>query len=127
MRRSGRSPSTTYTRSVTDDEVLEAGFPRRRCADLFGEAGRARVELVFRTRPSPSSAPPEDWALWFVDARASAGSVTVATTSTETASATTDTALVLVGMWTGGFHYVPLLGARGGLAGVRADPEDPDA
>jgi len=62
-------PLTTYTRRVTDDEVLDAGFPRGAVADLFGEAGRARVELVFRTRPNRNSEPPEDWALWFVDAQ----------------------------------------------------------
>ena len=46
-------PLTTYTRTVTDDEVLAAGFSREVVADLFGGAGRARVELVFRNEAGP--------------------------------------------------------------------------
>lgn len=61
-------PLTTYTRIVTDDELLDAGFPRWALADLFGEAGRARAELVFRNRTNRASEQ-EGWALWFVDAQ----------------------------------------------------------
>ena len=60
-------PLATYTRSVTDDEVLEAGFSREVVADLFGGAGRARVELVLRNKTWASEQ--EGWALRFVDAQ----------------------------------------------------------
>ena len=61
-------PLATYTRIVTDDEVLDAGFPRWALADLFGGAGQARVELVFRNRTNRVSEQ-EGWTLRFVDAQ----------------------------------------------------------
>ena len=99
-------PLTTYTRTVTDDEVLEAGFPRREVAALFEEAGRARVELVFRTRPDRSSGPPEGWALWFVDAQGERRIGDRGYYFYGDGERYDAAALVLVGIWTEGFHYV---------------------
>ena len=98
-------PPTTYTRIVTDDEVLEAGFPRREVADLFGEAGRARVELVLRTKPGRNSES-EGWALWFVDAQGERRIGDRGYYFYGDGERYDATALVLVGMWRGGFHYV---------------------
>ena len=58
-------PFATYTRMVTDDEALDAGIARESVADLFGGAGRARVELVLHDKAWASEQ--EGWALWFVD------------------------------------------------------------
>ena len=58
-------PFATYVRTVTDDEALDAGIPPEAVDVLFGGAGRARAELVFRNKTWASEQ--EGWALWFVD------------------------------------------------------------
>ena len=118
-------PLTTYTRTVTDDEVLDAGFPRGEVAELFGEAGRARVELVFRTRPDRSSGPPEGWALWFVDAQGERRIGDRGYYFYGDGERYDAAALVLVGMWTGGFHYVLSWEFEAGSLVFEPTPEGP--
>lgn len=118
-------PLTTYTRTVTDDEVLDAGFPRREVAELFGEAGRARVELVFRTRPDPGSGPQEGWALWFVDAQGERRIGDRGYYFYGDGERYDAAALVLVGMWTGGFHYVLSWEFEAGALVFEPVPEGP--
>ena len=118
-------PLTTYTRTVTDDEVLEAGFSRGEVAELFGEAGRARVELVFRTRPDRSSGPPEGWALWFVDAEGERRIGDRGYYFYGDGERYDAAALVLVGMWTGGFHYVLSWEFEAGSLVFEPTPEGP--
>ena len=98
-------PLTTYTRRITDDEVLEAGFPPEEVDDLFGEAGRARVELVLHTRPDRNPGA-DGWALWFVDAQGERRIGDRGYYFYGDGERYDATALVLVGMWRGGFHYV---------------------
>jgi len=118
-------PLTTYTRTVTDDEVLDAGFPRGEVAELFGEAGRARVELAFRTRPDRSSGPPEGWALWFVDAQGERHIGDRGYYFYGDGERYDAAALVLVGMWTGGFHYVLSWELEAGSLVFEPVPEGP--
>jgi hypothetical protein len=60
-------PFATYVRTVTDDEARDAGIPREAVTALFGGAGRARAELVFRDKAWDSEQ--EGWSLWIVDAQ----------------------------------------------------------
>ena len=117
-------PAARYSRTVTDDEVLEAGLPRGEVAELFGEAGRARVELVFRTGPDRN--PEADgWALWFVDAQGERRIGDRGYYFYGDGERYDATALVLVGMWRGGFHYVLSWELEAGSLVFEPVPEGP--